>query len=132
MNVVKVRTTAHVAVWRQGGDDLGTAKVEAGGVPQDSRQVVESGTFGLWNGCGSPRWMLCQPARLRTHSSLLIGVLQIRAMTCGHQCKGHAQSRTRLQHGVDASNAVSVLASGSGIIPASGAVCKRESFSGHG
>ena len=36
------------------------------------------------------------------------------SMTCGHQCRGHAQSRTRLQHGVDASNAVSVLASGSG------------------
>ena len=71
--------------------------------------------------------MWCQPARLRTHSSLLIGVLQIRAMTCGHQCKGHAQSRTRLQHGVDASNAVSVLASGSGIIPGS-CPCPREEF----
>jgi len=58
--------------------------------------------------------MLRQPARLRTHSSLLIGVLQVRATTCGHQCKGHAQSRTRLHHGVDASSALSVLASGSG------------------
>ena len=114
VNVVKVQTTTRVAVWRQGGDDLGTAKVETGAVRKDSRQVVESGTFGLRNGCGSPPWMLSQPARLRTHSSLLIGVLQIRVMTCGHQCKGHAQSRTRLHHGVDASNALSVLASGSG------------------
>jgi hypothetical protein len=109
VNVVKVQTPVTSAVWRPGGDDLGTATVETGAVRKDSRQVVGSGTFGLRNGCESPRWMLCQPARLRTDSSLLIGVLQIRAMTCGHQCKGHAQSRTRLHHGVDASNALSVL-----------------------
>jgi len=89
-------------------------------------QVVDLETGGLGNGHGSPRGMWCQPARLRTHSSLLIGVLQIRRMTCGHPCRGHAQSRTRLQHGVDASNALSVLASGFGIIPASCAVCRQE------
>ena len=68
---------------------------------------------------------------MRTHSSLLIGVLQIGELIYGHQCKGHAQSRTRLQHGVEASSAVSVLASGFGIILATYAgLC--ESFSGPG
>ena len=105
-----------VAIGWQGGDNLGTANVQTGSVRKDARHVLDPDPGGLRHSHGSPPWMLGQPARLRTQSSLLIGVRQIRAMTCGHQCRGHAQSRIRLQHGVKASNAVAVLASGRGTI----------------
>ena len=44
-----------VAVWGQGGDDLGTANVQTGGVRKDAGHVFDADPGGLWNDHGSPR-----------------------------------------------------------------------------
>lgn len=68
----------------------------------DAGQLVGRGDDSLFRrAAGAARSVEGAEDRVGSGTGLgsLIGVLRVRAMTCGHQCRGHAQSRTRLQYG---------------------------------